>query len=192
MPYSSREYAEMHFYYGLAQGNARRAAQLYRDLLIRRGGRQPDSYPDYRVFLRVHNALMDGRMPGTVRREGQSRLRLDRVDEVLEEIERDASTSTRAISRRTGIPQPSVHRILRQAGLKPYHIQKVQELVTADYQKRLEFCEEMIRNNNENPDFFDSILWTDESNFTRNGIFNMHNYHSWARENPHMIRRHNF
>lgn len=41
-------------------------------------------------------------------------------------------------------------------------------------------------------DFFDNIIWTDESNFTRSGIFNSHNYHSWSLENPHTIRRQNF
>lgn len=50
MVYSQRDYAEMHYYYGYAQGNAGLAARLYRDMLIRRGGRQPATYPDRHVF----------------------------------------------------------------------------------------------------------------------------------------------
>lgn len=55
MPYSQQDYAEMHYYYGYARGNAGLAARLYRDMLIRRGGPQPATYPDRHVFLRVHN-----------------------------------------------------------------------------------------------------------------------------------------
>lgn len=65
MPYSPREYAEMYYYYGAAQGNAREAARMYQEQLIRRGGIQPQTYPDYRVFLRVRNAYTEGRIPGT-------------------------------------------------------------------------------------------------------------------------------
>jgi hypothetical protein len=32
------------------------------------------------------------------------------------------------------------------------------------------------------------ILWTDEGRFTRGGVFNVHNNHLWAGNNPHAIR----
>ncbi|XP_066601289.1 uncharacterized protein [Prorops nasuta] len=38
------------------------------------------------------------------------------------------------------------------------------------------------------PDFPDRILWTDESTFTPNGIFNSRNYIVWREENPHAAR----
>jgi hypothetical protein len=192
MPYTQREYAEMHYVYGYARGNAGLAARLYREQLIRRGGPQPAVYPDRHLFLRVHNSYMEGRLPGSSRRGGALQMDPDRVDIILEEVERDPSTSTRAIQRRTGIPRTSVHRILRMEGYHPYHIRKVQDLLPADYQRRIQFCEDMLRRNRENPEFFDRILWTDESSFTRSGIFNMHNYHSWSVDNPKLIRRHNF
>ncbi|GFV03492.1 uncharacterized protein TNCV_5060331 [Trichonephila clavipes] len=37
--------------------------------------------------------------------------------------------------------------------------------------------------------FPDEVLFSDEASFTREGIFNTHNDHIWAVENPHAIRR---
>jgi hypothetical protein len=38
-----------------------------------------------------------------------------------------------------------------------------------------------------NPFFVSSVLFTDETAFTRNGIINFHNNHVWAKENPHAV-----
>ncbi|EZA57144.1 hypothetical protein X777_01750, partial [Ooceraea biroi] len=40
--------------------------------------------------------------------------------------------------------------------------------------------------------FSSMILWTDEATFTRRGIFNSHNSHVWAHNNPHTTRQRNF
>ncbi|GFX26227.1 uncharacterized protein TNCV_948271 [Trichonephila clavipes] len=39
-----------------------------------------------------------------------------------------------------------------------------------------------------NPFFAASVLFTDEASFSREGIFNTHNSHSWAAANPHVTR----
>ncbi|GFX07826.1 uncharacterized protein TNCV_4160951 [Trichonephila clavipes] len=39
-----------------------------------------------------------------------------------------------------------------------------------------------------NPFFEASVLFTDEASFSREGIFNTHNSHSWAAANPHVTR----
>ncbi|GFY02428.1 DUF4817 domain-containing protein [Trichonephila clavipes] len=39
-----------------------------------------------------------------------------------------------------------------------------------------------------NPVFAASVLFTDEASFSREGIFNTHNSHSWAAANPHVTR----
>lgn len=193
MAYSPREYAEMHYFYGVAQGNARAAARLYREQLTRRGGPQPEVYPDHRVFIRVHNSYLEGRIPGTARSEGRPRIiDEDLIDNVMVQIVNDPSTSTRVVASRTGLSHMTVHRILRNEGMHPYHTQKVQDLLPVDYPRRVIFCREMLNRIRADPDFFDNILWTDESCFTRNGIFNIHNIHSWNFDNPHEIRRHNF
>lgn len=40
-----------------------------------------------------------------------------------------------------------------------------------------------------NNSFPDRILWTDESTFTPNGVFNSRNFLSWQEENPHAVRQ---
>jgi hypothetical protein len=40
----------------------------------------------------------------------------------------------------------------------------------------------------DNPNFLDRVIFTDESCFTRNGVFNSRNYHVWAGENPNATR----
>lgn len=87
----------------------------------------------------------------------------DSVESVLEEVERDSTVSVRTLERRIGIPKSRVHRILQQEGFHPYHFQKVQQLKAADYPRRVTFCQEMLRRQAEDVNFFNSILWTDES-----------------------------
>lgn len=183
--YSPREYAEMFFIYGLCDGNARQAAITYRQRYPNR-----DRYPDHRVFLRVSNSYLEGRIPGSGNREG----RPTRVDEleVLARVEEDPSISVRRISRSSGVARSTVHRILKHNNFHPYHVQRVQALLPADYQRRVDFCRELLRRCRQDPLFFDSILWSDESCFKRVGVFNMHNLHCWAVENPKIVREDRF
>lgn len=41
----------------------------------------------------------------------------------------------------------------------------------------------MLINLNNDPNYFDNILWTDESNFSTSGIFNRRNRYSWEQKN---------
>ncbi|KAG8295865.1 Kinesin-like protein kif17 [Homalodisca vitripennis] len=82
-----------------ARGNASEAARLYTQFVVRRGDPQPDTFPDHRMILRVHNVYLEERVPG----EG-------------------------ADQRQTGTPKSVVHRILQQEDFHPYHIKKVHQL----------------------------------------------------------------
>lgn len=187
MPYTVREYAEMHFVYGFCNGNARAAEREYRE---RFPGRE--RYPDYRVFQRVHNAYVEGQIPGNPHRAGRPYENDDAEDDLVEMALEEPSTSVRRISRRSGIPRTTVHRILRRNQLHPYHVQRVQDLRPGDYDKRVEFSREMLRRNRQDPQFFNKILWSDESSFRRAGIFNIHNLHHWAYFNPRIVRNDRF
>ncbi|CAH2088677.1 unnamed protein product [Euphydryas editha] len=69
-----------------------------------------------------------------------------------------------------------------QKGRHPFHFTRVQELLPADYTARVSFCQWLLE------DFTRNILWTDESTFTRVGMFNIHNEHYWSIENPHKVK----
>lgn len=68
---------------------------------------------------------------------------------------------------------------------RPYRILPVQELTEINKQQRLQFCREMMAHID--GDFFNKILWTDESTFSTAGVYNRKNKHYWASRNPHKI-----
>lgn len=160
--------------------NARLAARLYLE-------RYPNRNPtNYEVILRTANAYREGRLPGTNSRSGRPRTIDDNV--VLEEVRAEPGTSVRNIERRTGVPKSSAQRILNRNKYHPFHIQRVQTLQPTDYAPRVEFCRKMIQKWRENPNFFNEVLWSDESACRRDGYTNLHNIHSWQLENPHETR----
>ncbi|XP_058810116.1 uncharacterized protein LOC131675224 [Phymastichus coffea] len=57
-----------------------------------------------------------------------------------------------------------------------------------DAQNRIAFCQFLLNEIYADPGFMDRILWTDESTYVRKGMFNQHNEHQWAHENPHVAR----
>ncbi|GBP12801.1 hypothetical protein EVAR_6125_1 [Eumeta japonica] len=184
-PYSAVEYANMHLIYGECRGNASQAAAVYRE-------RYPNlnRYPDYRVFIRLHAALREGRFPGTgVGGASEGRPQRVNPDEKLRLVAADSSISIREISRHTGISTRTVNRILKRERLHPFHLQHVQTLLPRDYAQRVTFCQNMLRRIREDPTFFNKIMWSDESTCRRDGFFNMHNTHSWQLQNPRLIRQ---
>lgn len=64
----------------------------------------------------------------------------------------------------------------------------VSGLVEGDQERRLQFCRFLLHSDVDNNEFLKTILWTDESKFTREGIFNQHNLHRWESQNPHATR----
>lgn len=78
--------------------------------------------------------------------------------------------------------------ILHTANLYLFHIQKVQ-LLTEDHYHRHEEIVRWIFNNitHSNPQFSATVLFTDETSFTKEGFANTLNAHMWAIDNPHAI-----
>lgn len=76
--------------------------------------------------------------------------------------------------------------------LHPFHYTPVQELLPADLIARETFCRSILRRNAMDALYLNSILWTDESQFTRDGINNFHNLHYWSEQNPHVFRQRSF
>jgi len=70
----------------------------------------------------------------------------------------------------------------------PYHVQRVQHLGPCDFAERLEFCKWL----NGSRELHHNILFTDESQFNRDGVNKTHNSHVWADENPHATVESNF
>lgn len=100
-------------------------------------------------------------------------------------------SSIRSAEADLGISYSSIQRILQKREMHDYKFTKVQALLPYDFPQRVEFCENMLIRTQEDPNFLSKIIWTDESKFSREGIFNRHNCHIWSNENPHATREAN-
>ncbi|CAH1957620.1 unnamed protein product [Acanthoscelides obtectus] len=106
------------------------------------------------------------------------------IEEVLQRVAYEPSSSTRYITEDMNTSIASVWRVLHEQQLYPYHFQKVQGLSAADYHRRVQFCLWLLHQIAAQPNFLRYVLWTDEASFTRDGIFNSRNGHVWDKENP--------
>jgi len=182
--YPNEHLADMHYLYGFCNGNARAAQREYGQ---RFRGRP---LPSPSTFSRIHRNL---RERGTFLRARREPGRIEDVDEdILDNVRRDPETSIRTVAIRFDVSPWKVWDVLRQEGLHPYHFLRVQGLEGTDSQQRINFCKWLLYNDVEDPQFFRRILWTDESTFTREGGFNVHNRHYYAAENPRLIRQQRF
>lgn len=112
----------------------------------------------------------------------------DKKLNVLLALEENPHISTNQLALNNEICQKSVVNILRSEKLKPYKCHFTQELLEDDPDRRMEFCQTMMEIINDNPDFLNNILFSDEATFCLNGEVNRHNSRYWSRENPHWMR----
>ncbi|XP_046435973.1 uncharacterized protein LOC124187828 [Neodiprion fabricii] len=119
----------------------------------------------------------------------RSRWTVQFEERILENVARTPDKSTRGLAAEYETDNSTVHRVLRSNDLRPYHIQKVQAFHGPDGATRRMFCTWVLQQTEADPLIVFNILFTDESNFDRDGVFNCHNIHHWAEENPHDIRK---
>lgn len=107
---------------------------------------------------------------------------------VLLNFQENVHSSTRKVAQQVGVSQTSVVRILNEHKYHPYKIKLVQELSDDDFDRRTEYCEEMMHRYLQNDRFFFWTCFSDEATFQLNGAVNRHNFRYWATENPHWMR----
>jgi len=156
----NEEYADMHFIYVFCEGNEYQAAEAYKRRYPKRRG------PGRRVFSRVHRCLREtGSFP---KHTAERQSTLNKQDEEMDIVERSPLTSVRRISNAVGISRMKVWRTLHENKLYQYHFQKIQVLLSSDYQARM------------------------ECTFTRENAINIPNLPMWSLENPHEKFERNF
>ncbi|GBN84190.1 hypothetical protein AVEN_229214-1 [Araneus ventricosus] len=175
--YSIRDYCDMYLMYGQCNGNALRTAREY---ARRYPSRRP---PDCNVIRRLDDRLRNtGSVLPTANLHDTERprsgLKVAQADAILQRVEETPEVSTRALARE--MTSGTVHRILRSERLHPFRYTTVQGLKPDDFQKGMAFCEWLLQQQNTDNGFIAHILWTDESCFTRDGVFNHHNSHMWS------------
>jgi len=123
-----------------------------------------------------------GTLPGVyIAAERDVNESVDEEEDIVRMVQSSPRTSTRRIAIRLRVPYMRVWRTLHAEGMYPYHVQRVQHLGPGDFAERLEFCKWL----NDSRELHRYIMFTDESQFNRDGVNNTHNTHLWADENLH-------
>lgn len=97
------------------------------------------------------------------------------VQDVLQAVEENWYTNLRAISVQVNLSRTSVWNILKEHKYRAYKAQSHQMLYEDDNIARLEFCNTFLDRVRDEELFGRKVLWTDESLFTVDGIFNKQN-----------------
>ncbi|GBN87454.1 hypothetical protein AVEN_149389-1 [Araneus ventricosus] len=90
-------------------------------------------------------------------------------------------------SENCGLSKSRVRTILNESGAHPYRSTPVQGLLPRDADRRYMWCNFVMNNLEDHPTFLADKIWTDEACFSRNGMFNRQNVHTWSLENPRYI-----
>lgn len=112
--------------------------------------------------------------------------------EILLSVTENPNISIRQLSNLHQMSYSSIRKILLKNKYHPYKYELHQHLEVGDPERRIEFCEWFLVRAQENNEFLKNILWSDEANFTNNGVFNRHNHHYWATENQYLYKATNF
>jgi AraC-like DNA-binding protein len=175
--YSAADYVEMLIIFG---EYAREAARIFSDRFSDR--------PDHKTILRVLARAQETRkvLPNRNEIGGGARTARTLANEeaILNIVEEDRTWSIREIAQEVDISSRSVHRILNENRLHPFHYTRVQHLEPEDYPARRNFCVWLLNKAAEDENFISRILFSDESSFGRQGCFNHRNLHVWSYDNP--------
>lgn len=184
MPYEYRdsEYADMVMSYWASGAVLRDAREFYQ--VLHPGQRTPSQ----RTILTAVQRLRDFgqfRVPNVD--AGRPRRIIALEENILSFFDENPRASTNDAARTFGVSQWYAWRVVScDDGRHPYHFTRVQQLLPRDFEPRVTFCRWLLEDPNRN------ILWTDESTFTRIGLFNQHNAHWWATTNPHRFAEDHF
>lgn len=109
----------------------------------------------------------------------------DKKLDVMQSFVENPHLSMRGAALEHSISHTSVKTILHTNKYKPFKVHLVQELSEDDFDRRVEFCDIMMRKLDEEPRLINRIIFSDEATFMTNGTVNRHNCRYWSDVNPH-------
>lgn len=178
--YSLAEKVEIVFIYGSVNRCARRTAAVFNE-------RHPDRSTSHRFVLDLIQKFTETGSVCRVKRTDRRVLNEATQIEVLGHFAMNPTTSIRQIATATGISLGSVHKVTKLNKFHPYKMKICHELNEDDFDRRSEFCEQMIRMIDASNEIVKNICFSDECTFYLNGFVNKHNNRYWSDENPHIF-----
>lgn len=139
------------------------------------------------MFARIAKQLREKHSLSDAKNRTKTVLVENNIIDILSYFEVNKNKSIRNCVEDLGFSHGTIQRVLRTNGYKPYKVIPMQSLREQDREKRLAFCQSMLRKHEEDPHFINNILFTDESPFSTAGRHNRRNTHVWATENPHAV-----
>lgn len=179
--YTQDEKRDMLEVYITQNRNARRAAAEYGQ---RYPHRRPPSHMAFHRVYRRFQGTGSKVQPLHHIREGDRVRTFDVELDVLLYTHENPTSSLRQASSVLGISKETIRRIRVAYNMYPYRPHIVHGLHRGDQQRRLGFLAVIDCLLMDVPDLLENILWTDESRFTNNGMYNRWNFRHWAETNP--------
>jgi len=148
-------------------------------------------YPSYSTVNRLITKFLSTGSVANLKQSGRPLVGEDKVQQIKCIIDEANSSgkliSVRTLAVETAIPTSTVYKILtRELSLYPYKYSLVQTLSSAAITSRLLFCQEFIKKMENDVDYLERILFTDECNFYVNGFVNKQNVRFWGSEKPNL------
>lgn len=100
----------------------------------------------------------------------------------------DPHSSVRRAAQVHEISKSSIHNILKREKFHPFKVTLIHKLNEDDFDRRVEFCDDMMARIVQNPNFPSNIVFSDEATFQLDSSVNRQNCRYWAVENPHWAR----
>lgn len=114
----------------------------------------------------------------------------ENIAAVRESVHENPRQSIPRRSQELGLSRMSTWRILHyDLHLHPYKVQLSQELKPNDHRLRREFASWALEHLEDDPDFGEKIIFSDESHFWLSGFVNKQNCRIWGDENPRDIHQ---
>ena len=80
---------------------------------------------------------------------------------------------------------------MKDIQLKIWRPRLLHEMNDDDYDRRVQFCERIQQQLQEDIEIMNRIIWTDEATFKLNGHVDLHNAVFYFTENPHLVWENN-
>lgn len=177
--FTRSEQVDMLLIFGESRKKATAACELY-----------AERYPERRQPARSYFYKVESKFRKEPEENGDTFIVSEEAEiNVLAYVEVDPTVSIRELEQQVNVSRESSRRILKKYKYRSFKYNLHQHLYENDYQRRVNYCNWFLTQQARINNFVYRILFSDESRFTNNGMFNRNNLRYWAKENPRLLRQ---